>query len=729
MGVIFMNPLFLAAVSAAAIPLIIHLIHQRRSRVVDFSSLKFLKLVDLKVARSKRLKEILLMALRMSILALLALALARPVLTPKSASAAGNAAASAVFILDDSYSMSASSGGSAVFARALEALDKSLSTFSDGDQIAFMLLSAPDNSAAFSSKVSDISGKLKSARPSSIRGNAAAALEAAYALLRKSTAPNKEIFIATDLQNSLWKSAAASKLPRFDKSVAIYILDAGASEPLSNLAVTNVSVGAGAKPGSACVDALVRNFGTDAVSVAVSLSWDGARVRESSSAVPPGGESLVRFEVEKVTPGIHEGFVSLSGDAVAADNVRFFTTDRPAKKRILLIDGAPSAVPYQDEVFYLKYALDPGLAGTDSVFESETAAFRTLDPSVLSKFSAVVLANVPAVPPPVAARIEEFVRSGGALVVFPGDMVNFKQYENTIGHLLPARIAAPFGSVEDRGEGGAFKLRLEPGHEAFAQIAADVSAPLEEARFWRAFGLERIKGRGRVMAAFSNSEDAIVEWQIGKGRVVLAAFPADMDWSNLPVRSAFVPLVHQIFKFAAGIRDIKSDFLAGEVLNVQIEPGNASVVLPSGETLQLGKAGSDGTVACPGTRETGVYKFKAGGVTRAAAVNVDTAESVLERADEKTLSAVFRPARFAVIKDPADVPSAVNEFRHGVELFTYLLILAIAAFLLECWLSNTFAAKKSGEIRPLDDLGRLRESAGKTGAPQSAPLEMEEAAK
>ena len=82
----FENPLFLAALGAVAVPVIIHLIFRLRKRVVPFGTLRFLQKVVQRNRRRLRLRDIILLVLRATAVALLALALARPFFTGPAAS-------------------------------------------------------------------------------------------------------------------------------------------------------------------------------------------------------------------------------------------------------------------------------------------------------------------------------------------------------------------------------------------------------------------------------------------------------------------------------------------------------------------------------------------------------------------------------------------------------------------------------------------------------------------
>ena len=76
----FLNPLYLFGLLAAGLPIVIHLLTRRRPKRIPFSSVEFLREVNVAQLRRFRLREFLLLALRTLAIALLALALSKPAL-------------------------------------------------------------------------------------------------------------------------------------------------------------------------------------------------------------------------------------------------------------------------------------------------------------------------------------------------------------------------------------------------------------------------------------------------------------------------------------------------------------------------------------------------------------------------------------------------------------------------------------------------------------------------
>src|SRR5919201_201826 len=100
----FLNPYLLFGSIALAIPVLIHLVRKEKSEIIPFSSLMFLLKVPKRAIRQQKIKNLLLMALRLLILALLVGAFARPYMTQPSkpgANAASNRGV--VMMLNKSY--------------------------------------------------------------------------------------------------------------------------------------------------------------------------------------------------------------------------------------------------------------------------------------------------------------------------------------------------------------------------------------------------------------------------------------------------------------------------------------------------------------------------------------------------------------------------------------------------------------------------------------------------
>jgi len=101
----FIAPLFFVALAGLAIPVLIHLIQREKKQIIRFPSLMFVQRVPYRSIQRRRIHNWLLLIVRLSALALIILAFARPFFERTELPPAGTGARELVVLLDQSYSM------------------------------------------------------------------------------------------------------------------------------------------------------------------------------------------------------------------------------------------------------------------------------------------------------------------------------------------------------------------------------------------------------------------------------------------------------------------------------------------------------------------------------------------------------------------------------------------------------------------------------------------------
>src|SRR5258708_10175196 len=128
----FLSPLFLlAAALGASVPLMLHLMQNRRKVQLPFPTLRFLKLAEKHSSRRIRLENFLLWLLRTLIMALLGLAFAMPMIRSSGLGWLGEAPRDVAIVLDASYSMGYHTGRGSVWEKGLEAATAIVEGLSD----------------------------------------------------------------------------------------------------------------------------------------------------------------------------------------------------------------------------------------------------------------------------------------------------------------------------------------------------------------------------------------------------------------------------------------------------------------------------------------------------------------------------------------------------------------------------------------------------------------------
>jgi hypothetical protein len=137
----FLNPILLAGLAAVSIPIIIHLLNRRKFRRVTWAAMRFLQNAIEQNQRRLRVEDLILLALRCLLLALLAIALARPAILSEAASVFGQSKVTGVIIVDNSGSMGLTDGVATRFEKAKKAAEEALDAMPAGSATAVYLAS------------------------------------------------------------------------------------------------------------------------------------------------------------------------------------------------------------------------------------------------------------------------------------------------------------------------------------------------------------------------------------------------------------------------------------------------------------------------------------------------------------------------------------------------------------------------------------------------------------
>jgi Aerotolerance regulator N-terminal/von Willebrand factor type A domain len=726
----FLSPLFLIGILSAAIPLIIHLSRSRRTKKLQFSTTRFFTDQFLRSYRMSRLKELLLLACRMALCALFAVALARPLVMPRAGAFGASPSRSIVLVLDDSASMGYVENGVALFERARAAARELLAGLRPGDDSASIVLAgrrATGSEALFpepTSELGDVIQAVDALNVTALGTDLSAAIEQAEAIIRGSSAASKEIYVLSDLQTSGWGERSAAEAA--ESEILYFFVRVRPTAP-ENVAITAVRYAA-ARPMVGVPFSIhphVRLQGERASPVMVRLLIDNQKIAERPlEKLQSGRWAVPRFTHTFTNGGWHSGYVEVDDDTLAADNRRYFAFEVLDSIKLLAVNGAPSQVPRLDELFFLKTALSASVEGQSSI-QLASIGPAALAGQDLAGYRLVVLANVANLPPAAIEKLEAFVDRGRSLLVFLGDKVDRTLYNQTFaeagrlhGGLLPARL------VEI--EGDPAKER-QPFSATDFDVSHPVLAVFDDPRFATLAGVT-FKALWKVdpvassvLMRVNTGSPLLCEKAFGKGRVLLFTSTCDRDWTNFPVRPAFLPWLYRIVGYLAQEPLGREGFYAtGDrvPLPVAALEGLAPVQVrkPNGALAQP-VAGSDPEhpLDFTDTKQPGVYsvyKRDQKDVAQLFVANLESSESDLTYVDDDVGeeasntspspdSAVearlkeLLPGRPLVsyVPDPAGVADVAVAARRGYRLWDIILVVVLGIALLEPWLANRLSLR------------------------------------
>jgi len=695
MSVFFLYPLFLFGLAAASLPVLIHLLNRRRLKRIRFPAVRFILLSQKRISRSYRLRHWLLLALRTLAVICLALLLANPIFQTGAGLFAGGGPVSLVVILDNSLSMTWSGDGNG-FKQAKEAASLLISSLNDGDRAAVVptnisgkeTFRLKDQKAVLAKEITGIEIADGSA-------NLPAALSKAYELLNQ-PAGQKEIRIITDMALTGWDQFSVAALKQADPSIPLKVIHIGRKQQPLNGAVKDIRLG-GQGVGVNLplqIEATVANFGaTEIKELLVQLSIDGQNKEQKLVAIPAEGEASVKFQTRIGQAGPHAGQITLKKDGLAGNPAANFALDAQDKLRVLLVDGDPQTALVQSETFFLSRALNPSGERDASLFLPTVVLPEGLNAIALDNYQVVILSNVAALADGFVTQLQNFLRQGGGVLIFTGDKFQADSYNQKLGAILPAQVRDKKTGPESGGE----KIdKIDLSHPALQSLADSIlQESIKSVRVW---GYQRTAGKPLI--ALANGDPLLLEQKVGAGKVMLMTTSADRDWSDLPVKTVFLPLIQSMTQYLAGGKrgNLDAGISVGASKELSFPASyvgrNLRVTKPDKQNIEvaIGGAQDRATATVEGNDQAGIYRLsliaggdKDSGAPQIYAVNAPFLESRLDEISAAELTGKLKPIRAEVL----DV-AALKEGGKRVDLALPLLGLLLVTLLLEGWLGQRF---------------------------------------
>ncbi|MAK94102.1 MAG: hypothetical protein CMQ69_05775 [Gammaproteobacteria bacterium] len=668
---VFLTPLFLIGLLAALIPVAIHLIRREKPPKVMFSTIRFLKKTSKKLVLFQHLQQIALLLLRAAVIVLLVLAFARPLFNQSVARLLDADPQSAVILLDLSMSMRWQDNFDQAKAEALAVVDR----LSGGDEVGLIAFSG---AAEVVRELDTEGGQLREliesfGEPGFGSTRYYPNLRLADQMLEDSRYENRAIYLISDFQEVGLQGADESW--KLAPGVALYLIDVGSADS-KNLVLTDVRSPEQLLEDSAQQQILarVRSTGTQYLENGeVSLSLNGQMVDRRPVDLTDRSEQVVTFAADFEAEGDYVGEIRVAGDDFTDDNAYYFTVDVLPKIKVLLVNGEASDNWFDDEGHWFGLAV----SSTDSSpFSLETIDPAELSAAAMRQSDVVALLNVGELASSQAAALSEYVVNGGSLLIAPGDRVDGRAFNQQLGEISPARLEqVGLLSRDDYLVIADYDRR----HPILRPLGSDWSARFQG--HWRLTPSEDAK----VLMQFDNTEAALVEKDVGEGKILLFASSLDLEWNNLALQGLFLPFVHETLRHLVRSEAGQSAYEIGDSINLAQFVSDAEVAVrdANGRSVSL-EANNLQRATSPG-----LFTATSGAVSSRYAVNILPEESNFMRVATSTLyDAVVNPDTSPLQSREAQTAQLIEELENPQRLWWWILMLVMALLLLEVLVAN-----------------------------------------
>ncbi len=608
----FFAPWFLAGIAVAGLPLWLHLLRRHRSEPRPFSSLMFFEPRTQSSILHRRLRHLLLLALRLALLVLLALAFANPFVSrPAAAVSSGRIL---ILAIDRSFSMRYGDHLERAKGMARDALARN----SPGEPVE---VAALDSDVEFLTGATRDRAALEAAIASIEPGDGGTSFAALTRGLRgvaESQHKALDVVLFSDMQQTAMPPAFADlQLPA---GTRLTLERVGSGEQPNWTVESVVSPARLFDAKKERVTATIAGYATPAARRTATLTLDGRVLETRAVEVPSNGRATVEFKSLESPYGFHRGEVRIdSGDALPRDDRFYFSVERAEPRPALFLYPGNRA----RMAFFYRSALEASGASGFTLQAQSTGQSAGIEPGA---YAFVVLSDVGELAPGLEASLRRYVENGGAVLIALGPAAAMAGRVPVTGDKISGQVS---GAKDAAYQNAA---ATDPEHPALRNV------DLSEVKVYDAVRVET--ERAAALARLADRTPLLMEERIGSGKALVFASTLDNAGGNdFALHPSFVPFVQQSAGYLGGRASGATNVTVGAFADLR-ERGSAGVAVdvrgPDGKrALSLAEAAS--MKSFPLERE-GFYEIHSpNGRERLIAVHADRRESNLAAVPAETL--------------------------------------------------------------------------------------------
>ncbi|NQT91594.1 MAG: BatA domain-containing protein, partial [Lentisphaerae bacterium] len=514
-------PLFLAGLAAIALPIVAHLFFRPRAKIVMFPTVRFLEESQAQETSRRRLRELILLLLRIAAVALLVLMFCQPLLENEAFTAEHH-----IIVWDDTWSMQYAEGDRSVQAALQARLRELLNDMSFADRASIVTLTGRTRSAVGLKKDEALSfvDSIPVSYDHPDVGEAMAAVTEIADAMRSDRKQTMRVF--SDLQQSTWDWVIGRPASRQVPLDAVEVVGPDIMEK------TNLAVGGARFESSAGQTAKCRvlNYSDKPVEGLIRVACNNVAL--GSAPVRVDSRSYRTVDLEINWPSGMEGTLPVSFDLEASDGLaldnRFYSvvTRHTGGAPLLLIEGR------QGNSYLVRKALET-LRVRRAILSFDIATALDSD---LRSYQMIILTHPPELSDDSTASLREFLQKGGVLLTFLGGDTDTRTYRTLHDNgLLPLKPES-FSPKHRR------LVSVDLQHELTRDLAAYYP---DQVVSYGCFEVQTAPG-AVVPAVLEEDIPFVAVRDVGAGVSVVINASADDELSNFAKTPLLLPLLDRI---------------------------------------------------------------------------------------------------------------------------------------------------------------------------------------
>lgn len=620
----------------------------------------------------------------MLIIALIALALARPFLTLGLPLASVRAKTDVVIVLDNSYSMGYQDVDGIWFDKAKSLAIGVLESLRHGDAAALVLMSDIAR-PVYQQVTPDIENVKKAIRDATLsyRGTRAQpSIELAHEILSDSQKQNKELYLISDFRQNGWENMGV--IPNTSGAQILLV-------PVSQNNSHNTNIEE-IRPSHQLIgidlpfqfSVGVKNHSDSPLSQ-TTLTFYEAEEKKQNYTFAADSDERVMTTLTHIfsTPGIHTGYFEITSDRLNVDNRRYYAVEVFGEIRVLCVG---------EQTDYLKLALNPLQRKTavntplkTPMIHAATCTPEEFETFPLEEIDLILLVDLESITLPAKVQLNEFIRHGKSILAFVSNNYNLSW------------VPVHFGQ-STKWQTPQHVSKYDATHPIFDIFPDNVLSGQYGPKFYRA--VEAIPAKdANVIASYTDETPFLIERREGKGKILYfnTGFDRESGDNELLVNPYFLPLIQNTVLYTM-YSDTPKNITVGDTLIANF-PQRTGVpawikridTTEKSDTVAV-PISEEGVMQYANTELPGIYQVDMNAKDRLFrrffAVNTPASEADLEPFSLEKAAEKVNAQEGTTDKTGELDTEALDIRRHGREIWGELFLLAVCLLLIEGLLSN-----------------------------------------
>ncbi|MCX7875140.1 MAG: BatA and WFA domain-containing protein [Melioribacteraceae bacterium] len=678
----FLNPSFLFGLIAISIPIVLHFLNLRKLKTVEFSTLTFLKELQKNKIKRIKLKQLLLLLIRILIIIFIVLAFSRPTLKNTFTNSTANT--SAVFIIDNTFSMSLINEKGSLLNQAKFIAKNLLNNFQAGDEITIIDIGELKFRNYLPSKsLKDVQNQIEEIEISDVSNTLNLALIEASKILYQSQNLNKEVYVFSDMQRSSLfnnKEELSDYGKIFSEYTRLYLFDLS-NDDYNNLGIVTF------KPDNQIFQlnkeisftANVKNYSKEkSNNNVVSLFINGKRSAQKNISLNANESKEVILETTLQDSGLVNFSVELEDDNILADNQFHFSLEIKNKISVLILTDNIN------DSRFVKNALElnPNV-NLDELLLNQIRALNFKKYDLILIIGTTNFENTP--------DFKNYLDESKNVVIFPSNNTNPINL-NTLLKFFNLKY-----QISEKGKSNSEQVINEFGkvdfnHPLLKNIFVDAKKnKIESPSFYKYLKIN-LSNNEKQIIRFIDGSPFLFEMNFMKNKFIVFTSAPNLSWNDFPMKSLFVPLLNKIVYYMS-MKGKDEYIITGDEININLSNSNSSIIKivkpnNNNEFINRDSLQTKDKLNYKMTNKKGTYKIYSNEkLIDYFDANINPKESEQEKFTikefEDYLNTIKYNGKYFYINQKDDHNKILYESRFGSELWKYFLIIVLILLITE----------------------------------------------